>query len=49
MLYLKGGFSIPVNKNDVSEVKRNMTSRRRFKKYLEERSWYEDMIMNRDI
>lgn len=48
-LFLNYGFPIPVNKNELSKIKNKMTTYEEFKEYLDKRSRYEDMIINREI
>jgi len=48
-LYLSYGFPIPINAQESSKIKKEMTTYEEFKEYLEKRAFYEDMIRNRDI
>lgn len=49
MLYIDYDFPIPINKKTILEIKQKMAKYEEFKKYLDERSRYEDMVINRDI
>lgn len=49
ILYLSYGFSIPINAQEISKIKKEMTTYEEFKEYLEKRASYEDMVINRDI
>jgi len=49
ILYLSYGFSIPINAQEISKIKKEMITYEEFKEYLEKRAFYEDMIINRDI
>lgn len=49
LLYLKFGFPIPLNGNEIFKIKKKMTTYEKFKKYLENEANYYDMLINRDI
>jgi hypothetical protein len=48
-LFLQFGFPIPVNKNEIGEIKDKMNTYEDFKEELIDRARYEDLIRNRDI
>jgi len=49
MLYLNYGFPIPISSKKISEIKKEMTTYEDFEEYLDERAFYEDMVINRDV
>ena len=49
MRYAEYNFEIPVNKKDVEELKKNMSSIENFEAYLQDKSLYMDAVTNRDI
>jgi hypothetical protein len=48
-LYFDYGFSIPMSTKEISEIKKEMTTYKNFKEYLDMKTLYEEMIVNRDI
>lgn len=49
MRYAEYGFKIPVNKKDVEELKKMMSSMEDFEEYLRDEAAYMDAVINRDI
>jgi hypothetical protein len=49
ILYLKCGFSIPIDANEISKIKKKMSSEEEFQEYIERESYIEDMFINRDF
>jgi len=47
--YAESGFEIPVNKNEVDEIKKEMSSTEDFEEYLKYKALYMDALINRDI
>ena len=47
-LYCEAGFAIPINEEDLIEIREKMTSIEEFKEYLEYRSYLEDKYFNMD-
>ena len=47
--YVKHGFAIPMGRNEMAEVKKQMTTYEGFEAYLEARSYYEDAVANREL
>ncbi len=49
ILYSEYGFHIPIIKQEVSAIRGEMNDYKSFEKYLQAKSEYQDMVMNRDI
>lgn len=49
VLYVDYGFSVPMAKEVAASIRKEMTSYEGFEEWLQEKSMYEDAVMNREI
>jgi hypothetical protein len=49
VLYADHGFPVPVAKNAVEQIRKEMTDYQSFEEYLQNKSLYKDAVTNRDI
>ena len=47
--YLESGFSLPASKKEADPILKEMSDMETFEQYLEDRSMYEDAVVNRDL
>lgn len=49
LLYLRSGLPVPVNVEEISKLRKKMTTYKEFGQYLDEKTEFQDMIINRNF